>query len=643
MFTLRSQPIFNPMQTTLFKSAHNGACMDNGSYDLNSIAALSNLFKLTNNEQIVKDDSTLLIKNNINNIGTTANIDTSSNNQSTMKVSTGGSTSTILPSTNSKKNINNEIIDKLQAISYYQQLEQLEQLKQLQQEIPTGLFTTNISSNSPLTANNLNLAKAFQLACGYNNSAATSATIQSLLLQASPIKSSSSLQSASIIQPSLTATNRATKRQKTKPDAIQLTYSTFDNNSVQMQPLDLSIKSASSTNSAEAFILEPLNLSRSNSPESVQDIKSATLANIDDKSKQQQQFVHMQNILCKKKKIMQRAAEYLLKKSSCSSAPCSPSSIATSSSPSDQPFDLDTSQSNQSNLEICLPINETIILTNNKKRKLSESSFSHLDSNQTITTTTNLPKLQAKRRVNNVNKQQQIVVENNQTTTITTTNEPSTIIIDAKNTFTCSICGEMFAFNDRLSKHIKSKHRNKDQSTTNSNSNGGKSNGNSTSQQTNSNGRNSPNSRLYECKICNRSFSRSDMLTRHSRVHSGIKPFNCDQCHSLFTRSDHLATHRRTHSGEKPYKCSKCSYTACRRDMITRHMKTHKNKSSSSNSSTNSVVLLIPTTNQSTTTSPIHQETTTVDSQKSPDDQTTINNSTNLNNDILSIKDGSQS
>ncbi|CAF1116096.1 unnamed protein product [Adineta steineri] len=81
--------------------------------------------------------------------------------------------------------------------------------------------------------------------------------------------------------------------------------------------------------------------------------------------------------------------------------------------------------------------------------------------------------------------------------------------------------------------------------------------------------------RNYVCKICSKRFSRSDMLNRHLRSHSGIRPYRCTMCNTYFSRSDHLSTHLRTHTGEKPYTCPQCSYTACRRDMITRHLKIH--------------------------------------------------------------------
>uniref|UniRef100_A0A915PHZ9 C2H2-type domain-containing protein n=1 Tax=Setaria digitata TaxID=48799 RepID=A0A915PHZ9_9BILA len=119
--------------------------------------------------------------------------------------------------------------------------------------------------------------------------------------------------------------------------------------------------------------------------------------------------------------------------------------------------------------------------------------------------------------------------------------------------YICQHCGQTFGLHDRLAKHIASRHRDRSASVIGKNG----------------------SSKVHKCSMCNKSFGRSDMLTRHMRLHTGIKPYGCQTCGQVFSRSDHLSTHQRTHTGEKPYQCPQCSYAASRRDMITRHMRTH--------------------------------------------------------------------
>jgi hypothetical protein len=49
-------------------------------------------------------------------------------------------------------------------------------------------------------------------------------------------------------------------------------------------------------------------------------------------------------------------------------------------------------------------------------------------------------------------------------------------------------------------------------------------------------------------KVCDRSFTEKDTLTRHMLTHTGVRPHTCSVCGKKFTKSGHLKRHMLTHT-----------------------------------------------------------------------------------------------
>lgn len=61
--------------------------------------------------------------------------------------------------------------------------------------------------------------------------------------------------------------------------------------------------------------------------------------------------------------------------------------------------------------------------------------------------------------------------------------------------------------------------------------------------------------RPFKCdeSSCGKTFTRNEELTRHKRIHSGIRPYACQTCGKKFGRRDHLKKHSKTHMPQERY------------------------------------------------------------------------------------------
>ncbi|NXW94271.1 OVOL2 factor, partial [Alopecoenas beccarii] len=82
-----------------------------------------------------------------------------------------------------------------------------------------------------------------------------------------------------------------------------------------------------------------------------------------------------------------------------------------------------------------------------------------------------------------------------------------------------------------------------------------------------------PDTWLFRCPVCQKSFGFQRMLNRHLKCHSDVKRHRCPFCGKGFNDTFDLKRHVRTHTGVRPYKCSLCDKAFTQRCSLESHLR----------------------------------------------------------------------
>ncbi|UYV60384.1 ZNF236 [Cordylochernes scorpioides] len=77
------------------------------------------------------------------------------------------------------------------------------------------------------------------------------------------------------------------------------------------------------------------------------------------------------------------------------------------------------------------------------------------------------------------------------------------------------------------------------------------------------------------CMHCPKTFKKPNDLVRHTRIHTGERPYTCEMCHKSFTVKSTLDSHRNTHTGAKNFTCHVCASPFATKGSLKVHMRLH--------------------------------------------------------------------
>ena len=79
----------------------------------------------------------------------------------------------------------------------------------------------------------------------------------------------------------------------------------------------------------------------------------------------------------------------------------------------------------------------------------------------------------------------------------------------------------------------------------------------------------------HECSECDYQAPSRSHLVRHTRTHSGEKPYQCELCQKEFSQKGNLDIHILTHKDIKRFQCDLCEYKATFKNNLAKHLLTH--------------------------------------------------------------------